>query len=81
VALVMNEVMGTLANAEPSVVRIAAYIHVNYRSGAPLGTQLNARAEVTELQSRKQKIAASLRAGDRVVAEGEGLFLTPAPAG
>jgi acyl-coenzyme A thioesterase PaaI-like protein len=81
VALIMNEVMGTLANATPSIVRLAAYIHVNYRSGAPVGTELDARAEVTELKGRKQTIVASLRAGDRVIAESEGLFLLPAPAG
>lgn len=80
IALLMNEVMGALANVTPSIVRLAAYIHVNYRSGAQVGTELDARAEVRELTGRKQTIVASLRIGDRVVAEGEGLFLGPAHA-
>ena len=77
VALIMNELMGTLANADPSIVRVAAYIHVDYRSAAPLETALTARADVGQTSGRKQTITSSLSCAGRVIAEGEGLFLGP----
>jgi acyl-coenzyme A thioesterase PaaI-like protein len=77
VALLMNELMGTLANADPDTVRLAAFIRVDYRSSAPLDTALEARAAVDRTEGRKQYVRATLRAGDLLVAEGEGLFLGP----
>ena len=81
VALVLNEAMGMLANASPDVVRLAAYVHVDYRSAAVLGHTLALRADVAELTGRKQTVTAALLDGERTVAEGEGLFLGPPPAG
>lgn len=80
VAMVMNEVMGTLANVSPSIVRVAAFVHVNYRSAVPLGAVLQVRADVSELAGRKQTVAASLVNGQRTLADGEGLFLSLPPA-
>jgi acyl-CoA thioesterase FadM len=49
---------------------------VNYRSPTPLDTELRLRADLDSVDGRKIHCSATLRAGDTVCAEAEGLFIT-----
>lgn len=80
VALVMNEILGTLANRPEGPMRIAAYLHIDFRSSTPLGQPLIGEAHVDREEGRKLYLVGTLAHGEKVVAEAQGLFLAPRPA-
>ena len=56
-----------------------AYLHVNYRSVTPLGRALHAEARLDRLDGRKRFLSASLRDGELICADAEGLFVELRP--
>ena len=52
-------------------------LSVRYLSPTPLDIELSGKAWVETINGRKAVIVGELRAGDRVCAEAEGLFIKP----
>ncbi|MFP3900556.1 MAG: PaaI family thioesterase [Acidimicrobiia bacterium] len=74
VAAAFDEVLGStqsLAGRPGMTARLA----VDYRSPTPLHTELSFEARVTEVTGRKTFTHGTLRAGDRLCAEADGLFV------
>jgi acyl-coenzyme A thioesterase PaaI-like protein len=78
IALIFDEMMGRLANTERRPSR-TAYLHVNYRSVTPLDRVLRAEARLGRLDGRKRFLSASLRDGELICADAEGLFVELRP--
>jgi acyl-coenzyme A thioesterase PaaI-like protein len=78
IALIFDEMMGRLANTERRPSR-TAYLHVNYRSVTPLGQALHAEARLDRQEGRKRFLSASLRDGELICADAEGLFVELRP--
>jgi acyl-coenzyme A thioesterase PaaI-like protein len=78
IALIFDEMMGRLANTERRPAR-TAYLHVNYRSVTPLDRVLHAEARLDRLDGRKRFLSASLRDGELICADAEGLFVELRP--
>ena len=79
--LVFDDVLGRLANRDRDrsvapVVR-TAYLHVNYRAPAPVGTPLRVTARVARTEGRKRWLTARLTDGERLLADADGLFVAP----
>jgi acyl-coenzyme A thioesterase PaaI-like protein len=74
VAAAFDEVLGStqsLAGRPGMTGRLT----VNYRSPTPLHTELLFAAQVVEVSGRKTFTHGTLHAGERLCAEGEGLFI------
>jgi acyl-coenzyme A thioesterase PaaI-like protein len=74
VAAAFDEVLGSTQSlaGRPGMT---ARLSVDYRSPTPLHTELSFEARVTEVTGRKTFTHGTLRAGDRLCAEGVGLFI------
>jgi acyl-coenzyme A thioesterase PaaI-like protein len=77
--LVFDEVLGRLAGAGGRPRSRTAYLHVNYRSVAPLNRELQLQAAVDRIEGRKIWISAALRDGSTLVSDAESLFVTLLP--
>lgn len=76
IALLFDEILGTLANANSPVLARTAYLHVDYRAIAAINDRLTVKAEIVSIQGRKRLVRASL--DDPVggaCATAEGLFV------
>lgn len=78
-SLMFDEVLGWLANSAGRPIARTAYLHIDYRSVAPLGVELTFEARVDREEGRKVFASAVLRDGDTLVAEIECLFVTLRP--
>lgn len=78
-ALVFDEVLGRLAGAGGRSRSRTAFLHVNYRSVAPLDTELTVEGSVDKLDGRKIWTTARLWSGDRLCADAEALFVVLNP--
>ncbi|MCJ7438690.1 MAG: PaaI family thioesterase [Acidimicrobiia bacterium] len=74
VALAFDEALG-MANAISGHPGMTARLTVRYRKPTPLGTELHLHARTARIDGRRITTAATLRAGDTVTAEAEGLFV------
>jgi acyl-coenzyme A thioesterase PaaI-like protein len=74
IAAAFDEVLGS-AQSLAGRPGMTARLTVNYRSPTPLHTELSFEARVVEVQGRKTFTHGTLHAGDRLCAEGEGLFV------
>ena len=74
IPLIFDEVLGRLANTDRRPSR-TAYLHVNYRAVTPLDTDLSIEAHFEREEGRKRFLVATLKAGDVVLADAEGLFV------
>lgn len=74
VGAALDEACGLLATWHrfPSVT---ARIAIRYRRPAPINRELSIEAHVVSERGRRVEIAASLRDGDKLLAEAEGAFL------
>lgn len=74
VAAAFDEVLGSTQSlaGRPGMT---ARLTINYRSPTPLHTELRFEGRVTEVSGRKTFTHGTLHAGDRLCAEGEGLFV------
>lgn len=79
IALMFDEVLGGPANADVNTMARTAYLHVNYRSITPIGTELEVTARIVSIDGRKRIVRGELKDGDRLCADAEGLFLELLP--
>jgi acyl-coenzyme A thioesterase PaaI-like protein len=78
VAALIDETMGLVLG----IIRTPAFtgrLTVTYRAPTPLGVELTGTARVIEQRGRKITMAAEVRAGDELIAEGDGLFISVDP--
>jgi acyl-coenzyme A thioesterase PaaI-like protein len=78
IPLAFDELMSRLANTGRPGCR-TAYLHVDYRSVTPIETRLRIEARFESEEGRKRMLSASIRHGDTVCAEAEGLFVALRP--
>lgn len=74
VAAAFDEVLGS-AQSLAGRPGMTGRLTVHYRSPTPLHTQLDFTARVDEVSGRKTFTSGTLHAGERLCAEGEGLFI------
>jgi len=74
VALAFDEALG-MANAISGTPGMTARLTVRYRKPTPLRTRLHLHARTERVDGRRITTVATLRAGDSVTAEAEGLFV------
>lgn len=74
IAAAFDEVLGA-AQATRNRAGMTAYLHVDYRSPTPLREEVRFRAWVESIEGRKTFTRGTLHFGDRLCAEGTGLFI------
>ena len=79
IPLVFDELMGRLANTGGRTPSRTAYLHVNYRNITPIETKLVVEAHFDSEEGRKRVLSATIRDGDMVCADAEGLFVALRP--
>jgi len=79
IPLAIDELMGRLSNTGDWPPSRTAYLHVNYRSITPIETRLALEVHVARQEGRKKFLAASIRDGDVLCADAEGLFVALRP--
>jgi acyl-coenzyme A thioesterase PaaI-like protein len=79
VPLLFDDVLGRLALAEGRSRSRTAYLHVDYRSVAPIDTELTVAAWFDREEGRKRYIRGTLSDGDRLCAEASALFVALRP--
>ena len=79
IPLVFDELMGRLANTGGRPPSRTAYLHVNYRNITPIETRLVIEAHFDSEEGRKRILTGTIRDGDTLCADAEGLFVA-APA-
>ncbi|MFF0818208.1 PaaI family thioesterase [Rhodococcus sp. NPDC003318] len=75
IPLFFDEVLGRLANSADRTQSRTAYLHTDFRSVTPVGTELTVHGWFVREEGRKRIVRAELRDGDVVCAEAEGLFV------
>jgi acyl-coenzyme A thioesterase PaaI-like protein len=78
VAALMDETMGLVMSISATPA-FTGRLTVTYRAPTPLGEPLEVRARLAEQEGRKITVRAELRSGDRLLAQGEGLFIGVEP--
>jgi acyl-coenzyme A thioesterase PaaI-like protein len=79
IPLVFDELMGRLANTGGRRPSRTAHLHVNYRSITPIETSLAIEARFDSEEGRKRILTGTLRDGDTLCADAEGLFVALRP--
>ncbi len=79
ITLVFDEVLGLLGNSGGTTMARTAYLHTDFRAVTPLDTDLALRAWVERVDGRKRFVRGEIRAGERLCAEAEGLFVELKP--
>ena len=79
IALLFDDVLGRLARTGGRPRSRTAYIHVDYRSVTPIDEDLQIECWFDREEGRKRFMRGILRAGDRVCAEADGLFIVLRP--
>jgi hypothetical protein len=77
--LLFDDVLGHLANTGGRSRSRTAYLHVDYRSIAPVGAELALSAWFESEEGRKRLLRGTIRYGDVLCAEAEGLFVALRP--
>ena len=77
--LLFDEVLGMLGNSGGRTRARTAYLHVNYRAITPVDRELVLSAAIEREEGRKRFVAATLRDGERLLADAEGLFVELRP--
>lgn len=78
VAALMDETMGLVMSISATPA-FTGRLTVTYRAPTPLGEPLEVRARLAGQEGRKITVRAELRSGDRLLAQGEGLFIGVEP--
>lgn len=78
VAAAFDELLGS-AQSLSGMQGMTAYLHVDYRSPSPLRRELNLEAWVERAEGRKVFCRGTLRVGEVLCAEAEGLFIAMNP--
>ncbi|MCW2895753.1 MAG: hypothetical protein JWO75_5242 [Actinomycetia bacterium] len=79
IPLVFDELMGRLANTGGRQPSRTAYLHVNYRNITPIETLLAIEARFDSEEGRKRFLTGTIRDGDTLCADAEGLFVALRP--
>jgi acyl-coenzyme A thioesterase PaaI-like protein len=79
IPLVFDELMGRLANTGGRRPSRTAYLHVNYRNITPIQTRLDIEARFETEEGRKRILRGTIRDGDTLCADAEGLFVALRP--
>jgi acyl-coenzyme A thioesterase PaaI-like protein len=79
IPLVFDELLGRLANTGGRRPSRTAYLHVNYRNITPIETRLAIEAHFENEEGRKRILSGTLRDGDTLCADAEGLFVALRP--
>jgi acyl-coenzyme A thioesterase PaaI-like protein len=79
IPLVFDELMGRLANTGDRAPSRTAYLHVNYRNITPIETKLAIEAHFDSEEGRKRFLSGTIRDGDTICADAEGLFVALRP--
>jgi acyl-coenzyme A thioesterase PaaI-like protein len=80
IAMLFDSVLGyTAARLTRSLYQRTAFLHIDYRKIAPIGTELHIDAGIDRIDDRKIFVAARLLAGETVLAEAEALFVRLRP--
>jgi acyl-coenzyme A thioesterase PaaI-like protein len=79
IPLAFDELMGRLANTGGRAPSRTAYLHVNYRSITPIETTLAIEAQFDREEGRKRFLSGTIRDGDTLCADAEGLFVALRP--
>jgi acyl-coenzyme A thioesterase PaaI-like protein len=79
IPLVFDELMGRLANTGGRPPSRTAYLHVNYRNITPIETRLAIEARFEAEEGRKRILSGTIRDGDTLCADAEGLFVALRP--
>ena len=74
-----DDVLGRLALAGGRSRSRTAFLHVDYRSVAPIDTDLRVEAHFDREEGRKRYLRGTLRDGDRLCAEATALFVALRP--
>jgi acyl-coenzyme A thioesterase PaaI-like protein len=75
IPLVFDDLMGRLANTGGRPPARTAYLHVNYRSVAPIDRELQLTARFDREEGRKRFLSGELHDGSTLCADVEGLFV------
>jgi acyl-coenzyme A thioesterase PaaI-like protein len=73
--LLFDDILGRFAQSGGRPIARTAYLHVDYRSITPVGKPLRLVGEFFREEGRKRFVRATLRDGDTLCAEAEGLFV------
>ncbi len=74
-SVVFSDIMGRLSAGGGRPISRAAYLHVNFRSAAPVGRRLDVEATLDRIEGRKRFISGRLLNDGVVIADAEGLFI------
>ena len=77
--LLFDDILGRFANSGGRPVARTAYLHVDYRSITPVERPLRLVGEFVSEVGRKRLVRATLKDGDTLCAEAEGLFVQLRP--
>jgi hypothetical protein len=78
VALAFDEALG-IANNAAGHLSVTGRLTVRYRQPTPLHAEITLTAGVARVDGRRVTTLGTMRVGDTVTAEAEGLFVTPRP--
>lgn len=68
-----------LVNIDNGLFAYTGTLTISYRGPCPLGVELELRCRTVAREGRKVRTTGELRAGGRLVAEAEGVFVEPSP--
>jgi hypothetical protein len=76
ITLIFDEVMGRLVERDGRQAR-TAYLHVNFRNLVPIDVELDLDTRIDGQEGRKTYASARLHCGDLLLADAEGLWVSP----
>jgi hypothetical protein len=76
ITLIFDEVIGRLIERDGKQAR-TAYLHINYRNLVPVDVELDLEAQIDRQEGRKTFASATIRLDDLVLADAEGLWISP----
>lgn len=79
VPLLFDDILGRFAQSGGRSVARTAYLHIDYRSITPVEKPLRLVGELVSDEGRKRLVRATLKDGDTLCAEAEGLFVALRP--
>ena len=80
IPLIFDEILGRLATAQ-AVRRRTAYLKVDFRSVTPVNRELQIEGHLERIEGRKSWYSGSLRDGDTLCAQADGLWVALKPGG
>ncbi len=79
VAVVLDELLGSVSHRVGPGLARTAYLHVNYRSITPADRDLQVTARLVSIDGRKRVVTGEIRDGSRLCCDAEGLWVELKP--